>query len=189
MNPIFTHLVLLAAPVAPVAPAASVSDMLTPLYVLVGGLVATQVVKAGFSFVKWLGARTVANEDKDKADIRKQVEELKVDIRKQLEEHDERFEELDRTVSTVDRSINTVQLEMKQVLSTVEATRGMVVEIKGSMDNRFEKQSEFYRGQIKELLVGVDKRLENLEYTLRQDMSRAIHDASMMNKAARAKKS
>jgi hypothetical protein len=161
---------------------------LTPLYALVGSLVLLQLIKSGFAFVRWLGARTVANEDKDKAEVRRQIEEQKLEMRKQKEEHEARFEEIDRTVSAIDRAMGTVQLEMKQVLSTVESTRGMVVEIKGSMDNRFEKQSDFYRGQIKELLVGVDKRLEDLEYALRQDMSRAIHDSAMMSKTASAKR-
>lgn len=163
-------LVLSAAPV----PAVPAVDVLTPLYALLGSLVLLQLVSAAFGFVKWLGARTVATEDKDKAETRAQ-----------LKEHEARFEELETSVSAVDRAISTVQLEMKQVLSTVEATRGMVVEIKGSMDNRFEKQSDFYRSQIKELLVGVDKRLEDLEYKLRQDMTRAIHDASLMNAKVR----
>ena len=174
MNSFLLQLLLAAAPVAPPAPTASMTEILTPLYALLGSLVLLQLVSAAFGLVKWLGARTVATEDKDKAETRAQ-----------LKEHEARFEEIESSVSMVDRAISTVQLEMKQVLSTVESTRGMVVEIKGSMDNRFEKQSDFYRGQIKELLVGVDKRLEDLEYKLRQDMTRAIHDASVMNAKVR----
>lgn len=166
---------LAAAPVA--VPPAPVSDPLTPLYALIGSMVVLQLVGMVVAFVKWLGSRTVDREDKDK-------EELK----KRLEEHDDKFEETDRSVAAIDRAVGTVQLEMKQVLSTVEATRGMVIEIKGAMDNRFEKQADFYRTQVKELLQGVDKRLEDLEFKLRQDMSRAVHDASMMSKP-RSKKS
>lgn len=176
------YLLLSASPVAAqpaptVPPVPTTTDPMTAIYLLVGAFVLKELLSFGRDFIKGLATRTVEREDKDKEDLKKR-----------LEEHDDRFEETDRSVAAIDKTVGAVQLEMKQVLSTVEATRGMVIEIKGAMDNRFEKQAEFYRTQIKELLQGVDKRLEDLEFKLRQDMSRAVHDASMMSRPRNNKK-
>lgn len=170
---LFIAAVAAAPAVAQQVVAPPASDPLTPLYILVGTSVLAQVAGMIVAFVKWMGSRTVQREDKDKEEIQKR-----------LDEHDEKFDEQDRAVGLVDKAVSSVQVEMKQVLSTVETTKGMVIEIKGAMDNRFEKQADFYRQQVKELKVDLDKRIEDLEYKLRQDMTRAVHDASLMSRAA-----
>jgi hypothetical protein len=85
----------------------------------------------------------------------------------------------------MDRSLALLQLEGKQILSVVEGTRGAVGEVKAGLDNRFEKQSEFYRGQIKEVFAAVTEKLEKLEYDLRQDTTRAMRDAQELGKPRR----
>lgn len=141
---------------------------LGPLYALVGTAVVGQVAGAIVGIVKWLGSRTVQREDKDK-------EDFKAD----LKAHDERFTEIEQSLREMDRTVLTVQTDVKAVSGAVETIRSTVVELRAALENRFDKQSEFYRAQMKELMAQVTEQLEKVEFDLRQDTTRAITDAKM----------
>lgn len=150
-------------------PAAPPPSSETALYILVGTLTLAQVAGLIVAFVKWLGARTVANEDKEKQELRAR-----------LDKHEERFEELEDSMNGLEKTLASVQTELKQTHELVGSVRGAVAEIKATLETRFEKQSEFYRAALKEHAVGVTDALEKLEFQLRQDTTRAIHDAQAM---------
>jgi len=172
MNALF--LLLAAAPVAQV-PVAPPPDPLAPLYILIGSMVVLQLGAMIAAFIKWMAGRTVEREDKDKEDVRSR-----------LAEHDEKFQKLERTLGDLDRLLVSLSADGKNHHSSVEAIRGTIAEIKGQVENRFDKQAEFYRAQLKETVANVTEKLEALEYQLRQDTTRAIHDAAAMR--ARPKK-
>lgn len=144
------------------APVAVAPDALGPLYMLVGAAVLGQVVGLVVGFVKWLGTRTVQREDRDKQDLESK-----------LKKHGEELDALKQTLAT-----HTV--EFKNALEKVAQMKGAVDEIKANIEGRFDKQGEWYRGQLKEHAGQMSADLKNLEFQLRQDTSRAIHDASTM---------
>lgn len=141
---------------------------LTPLYLLVGTGVVAQVAAGIVGIVKWLGSRTVEREDKDKEDFKES-----------LKEHEERFDSLEKSLREMDRTVLTVQNDVRSVSMAVESIRGNVVDLKAALETRLDKQSEYYRGQMKELLSQVSEKLDKVEYDLRQDTTRAINDAKM----------
>lgn len=149
-------------------------DPLSPLYYLVGSMVVLQLGASIVGAVRWLGARTVEREDRDKEDLREQ-----------LKEHDDHFLKLERALSDLERIILLLQSEGKQSSSAIESTRGAVGEIKNHLETRFEKQAEYYRGQLKESLAASADQLGKLEYTIRQDMARAIYDAGTLRRSAK----
>jgi chromosome segregation ATPase len=159
-----------------VDPVADGGDGLSKLYLLVGAGVVAQLMAAGFGIVRWLGSRTVEREDKDKEDVRAE-----------LKEHDERFEKSERAIADLDRAIINLQAEMKQTYTLAEGIRGTVIEIRTNLDNRFEKQSEFYRASLKEQSSLLDEKLGSLERVFRQDITRAMSDVQAMS-AARKKR-
>lgn len=137
-------------------------DPLNSLYLLVGSVVVLQLILMGFGFVKWLGSRTVEREDKDKAKL------------------EERLEKLERSFAETERSMLNMGADVKAVSTSIETIRTTVAELRTNLETRFDKQSEFYRGQMKEMLGNVTEKLEKLEYDLRQDTTRAIHDAQVL---------
>lgn len=157
------------------APAPAGGESLTALYLLVGTAVIGQLVGLIFGFVKWLGSRTVEREDKDKEELRES-----------LKEHEERFSDTNRKLADLDRVVLMTQSEVKATHELVGSIRGAVAEIKVSLDTRFEKQADFYRSALKEHVTNLTDQLEKLEYQIRQDTTRAIHDAAALR--ARAKK-
>ena len=172
-------------------------EALRPLYYLVGSVVLTQLITAAFAFIKWLGARTVSREDKDKEELKALLKEHtdrfsgledRYAKRAETKQLEDKYDELETTLASLDRTVNNIQMEMKQMLSTVDTTRGVVSEIKGSMDVRFEKQGEFYRTNVKEITAALTKQTEEIEFKLRQDMTRAIHDAAELSKNSRRRK-
>jgi len=164
------QLLLAAGPaISPATPPPPSSDPLSPLYILIGSTVVLQLIALIVGGVKWLAGRTVEREDKDKEDLRAAIKK-----------HDERFEEQDDAIAALDKSVIALQSEVKQVMHALEGIRGGVSEVKLGLDQRFEKQADFYRGQVKELGVEVGKKLDELEYRLRQDAARAMHDASAL---------
>lgn len=170
------HLILAATPAAATAPPAPAQapsgDSLTALYILVGTAVVGQLIGLVFGIVKWLGSRTVEREDKDKESIQTR-----------LDEHDEKFAEQDRSIAAVDKIVNSVQGEVKQVLSAVDTIKGMVQEITKAMDNRFEKQGDFYRGNLDKFIASNDSKIQALETQMRHETQRSIHDALQMERA------
>jgi chromosome segregation ATPase len=151
------------------------SDPLAPLYYLIGSMVVLQLGAMIFGAIKWLAGRTVEREDRDKEDLRSR-----------LADHDDRFGKLDRTLSDLERLLGQLSAAGATNHTSVEAIRGAVAEIKVQVENRFDKQAEFYRSQLKETVVQVTEKLEKLEFDIRQDTTRAIHDAAAMR--ARTKK-
>jgi len=160
-----TLLLLAAAPVSVPAP----TDPLTPLYILVGTAVVGQLAALVFGFVKWLGSRTVEREDRDKEKFEER-----------LDAHDDRFKALEQSIANLDRAVLTMQSEVKQTHELVSSIRGAVAEIKIGLDSRFEKQADFYRSALKDHVSNLSDQLEKLEYQIRQDMMRAIHDAQTL---------
>ncbi len=147
------------------------------MYLLVLAAALPSIVGLVVTFVQWMGKRTIDREDKDK-------EELKAT----LKEHEERFERTDRGVNELksfyerrfgemDHALVAVQGEDKHVLSVAEGIRGAVTEMKSAMDNRFEKQGDFYRTSLKEQTSVIDERIDKLEQDLRHDMTRAVADS------------
>lgn len=154
------------------APAQAASD-LTGLYVAVGGLVLAQVVGLAFAFVRWIASRSVEREDKDRQKLEQEVEDLR-------DEHDDRLEKLDGAIAEMTRAVDRVQHEGKQILVLVEGIRGAVGEVKANLDNRFEKQSAFYREELSKAFAQVAEKLEKLEFDLRQETTRAMRDAQQL---------
>jgi hypothetical protein len=128
------------------------------------------------SFVKWMGQRAVDREDQDKEETR---------IR--LKEHDERFGRVEKSIDElkasnerrfgeVEKSLMQIQLEMKHVASNVDSLHGGINELKVGLDNRFEKQSAFYKTSLTDQTLALTMKMEKMEQDLRQDMSRAMAD-------------
>ena len=146
------------------------SESLQPLYVLLGTSVAGQLIAAGFGVVRWMAGRSVTREDEDKKEFKERIEELE---KKHLE---------------LDRSIIAVVSDIKQLFAQVDGIRGAVAESKAAMEGRFDKQADFYRAQQKELIADLHEKLEKLEFSVRQDTTRAIHDAQSMQQTTRKPK-
>jgi septation ring formation regulator EzrA len=167
-----SFLALLAAAPVPPPPPAPVEDPLKALYLLIGSLVVLQLIAMGFALVRWLASRTVEREDKDKEDLRSR-----------LDEHDERFSKLERTLNDLDRLLGKVEQDSKSHHASVESIRGAISEIRGSIESSRDKQADYYRSQLKEAMVAVTEKIEKLEFDIRQDTTRAIHDAAAMQRA------
>lgn len=157
---------LLAAAAATPAPTAGF-DPLTALYVLVGSAAVALLGRLAYSLLKWLGARTIQNED-----------QAKQSVRETLKEHSTQLDELDHTLSGLDKAIGSVAADAKQCGGAMESIRGQVAEIRANLDTRLEKQGEFYRALLKEQTAQYMEKLEELERTIRQDTMRSIHDAT-----------
>lgn len=181
------QLVLAAPPPAP-----PTGDGLSALYLLIGGQVVLTTIGMIAGLVRWLGSRTVEREDKDKEDLRAQIRLHDARFKELEERNDERFEELEDSIAALDKTMTTMQAEMKQLLTKMDAVREALGEMKGgwqtfekSLDNRFDKQGDFYRNLLKEHAALVSDKLEKLEFSLRQDTSRAIHDAQTLRSKGR----
>lgn len=157
--------------------AAAPSDM-TAIYLLVGMFVVKELLAFGSGFVKGLASRTVEREDRDKQALQKKVDELE-------KKFDDRFEEQDDQLNELERSVDRANNELKQVRDTLESIRGAVVEVRSGLDSRLEKQADFYRAQTKEYVVGIEKKIEDLEHKLRQDMARAVGDVMRETRSRR----
>lgn len=160
--------------------AAANSDPMTAIYLLVGAFVVKELLSLGRDFIKGLAARNVAREDEDKKALKESLGALQKKHEDRLDslqkKYDDRFEELDDQINGFDKSISNMQGELKQVRDTLESIRGGISEVRLGLDQRFEKQAQFYRDATREYTGGVEKKLEELEYKLRQDMTRAVAD-------------
>lgn len=167
----FIALVLAAGPAAAqaVPQAATPADPLGPLYYLLGSQLVLMVIGMAAGIVRWLGSRTVQREDEDKKALKASIEALQ-------KKYDERFEEQDDQLNDLDKSLSTLQSEVKSMRETLENIRGGVAELKPALDARLEKQAQHYREATKEYTEQVEKKLTELEYKLRQDMTRAVAD-------------
>ena len=134
------------------------------------------VVQLVISFAKWVGQRAVDREDQDK-------EETRV----RLKEHEERFGRVEKSIDElkasnerrfgeVEKALMQIQLEMKHVASNVDSLHGGISELKAGLDNRFEKQSIFYKTSMAEQTLQLNSKIEKLEQDLRQDMMRTLAD-------------
>ena len=87
-------------------------DSLTPLYAMLGASLVAQAGAAVVGFVKWLGARTVDHEDKDKADLKAR-----------LDKHEERFEEQAENLLVMEKAVTSLQMTM-QILEVEQKSGG-----------------------------------------------------------------
>lgn len=145
------------------------SDPMTAIYLLVGAFVVKELLTLGSAFIKGLAARSAAREDEDKKAMKASIDALQ-------KKYDERFEELDDQINSFDKSISNMQGELKLVRDTLESIRGGVAELRTGLDGRLEKQAQHYRDATREYTQGVEKKLDELEFKLRQDMTRAVAD-------------
>lgn len=169
---------LLAADPAPVTTA----DPLTGLYILIGSQMVITLIGSVVAFVKWLGSRTVEREDKDKEKLQKEIDELKEDLESVQEKFEEQLKKNERAISDMDRLVLDTRGEVKSIAAIVESIRGSVSNLVENTDKRIEKQAEHYRVEQTKTLTQVNDALEKLEYSLRQDTTRAIHDARLLGK-------
>lgn len=180
-------------------PVSAGSD-LTALYAMVGTVVVGQAAAGIVGIVKWLGSRTVEREDREKEDFKAELKAhdarfaaveqlLNIEIKAAGKAAEERFEEIEQSLRDMDRTVLTVQTDIKAVSSAVESIRSTVVELRAALENRFDKQSEFYRSQMKEVMGQVTEKLEKVEYDLRQDTTRAITEAKLQLAASSKRKS
>lgn len=146
------------------------------MYLLVFAAALPALVGLVVNLVQWLGKRTVDREDQDKRELKDK-----------LKEHEGRFERMERSIEDLktsnerrfgemDHALVAMQGEVKHVLSVSEGIRGAVVELKSGLENRFEKQADFYRSSLKDLTSQLDDRLQKLEQDLRHDMTRSTAD-------------
>ncbi len=156
----------------------------TLVYLMLLGNALPSIGLAIWGFVKWFGARTVAKADKEQDAIEatlKDPEKRLVALEKAdvsslhmgLKDHDKRVTELERGSSDV-------RAEMRSVVASVESLRGMVAEVRTTVDSRMEKQAEAHRAGLKEIVAVLDERTQRLEHGLRQEMTRAMADAGAM---------
>lgn len=163
------ELILAAAARAAPPAAAPPSDPLTPLYALVGAQVVISLIGTGVIFVRWLASRAVANEDKEK-------QELKARIDKMEQRFEERLEEQDNANNALEKSVNSLQSDVKQVLSTTGSMHGGITELRLNFEKHIDKQAAHYRDEVKTFIISMEKKVEESEIRLRQDMTRAIAD-------------
>lgn len=156
---------------------ADIDPALTPIYVAVGGLVVKEVFQGGAAFVKWLGARKTQLEDEKIASLREDVEELQ----------DQR-EALVASLTKLDNSISALANEQRYMKEKLDASLGALASTREAFDDRIEKQAQHYRDSVKEVLGSVTTKLESMEYELRQDTTRAIHDAQILSKQKQPKR-
>lgn len=191
-------LLLASAPVASYSSSESGEDPLKALYYLIGSQIFLSIIAMAVGVVRWMASRTVEREDKDKESLAKRIDahetrfkEVEEKHAKKLEEleetQDERVKEIEDALHEMERSVNGVVSDVKSVRETLESIRGGVAELRTGLDSRFEKQAEFYRATSREYTTGVEKKLEDLEYKLRQDMTRAVAD--VMRQKSRGGKS
>lgn len=146
-------------------------------YLLVFAAALPAIASLIVNLVQWLGKRTVEREDQDKKEVRDR-----------LKEHEDRFGRMERSVdelkssnerrfAQMDHALVAMQGEVKHVLSVAETIRGAVTELKSGLENRFEKQADFYRSSLKEQTATFDTRIDKLEQDLRHDMTRAVADS------------
>lgn len=131
---------------------------LTPIYSLLGLLLVKELGAAIVGGVKWLAHRTVAKEDEEK----KAHEKRLADLEEELREHGPQVASL---AQQVDGCVKT--------LSGISAAVG---ELRANLDTRLSGQADFYRASVKEFAADVEKKLEALEFRIRQDTSRALAD-------------
>jgi chromosome segregation ATPase len=156
---------------------ADVDPALVPVYVTVGGLLTKEVVQGGAAFVRWLGERKTKLEDEKVAALKDEVKELQ----------DQREEMLNK-LGGVEQAIASLGDEQRHLKEKLDTTLGALRELREAFETGRDKQAAFYREQLKEVLGDVTVKLEKLEYDLRQDTTRAIHDAQVIaNQKSRRK--
>lgn len=172
-----------AVPLPQVAPALDMSVV----YLLVLASSLPAIAGLGLQFVTFLGKRTVDREDKDKEDLKvkqasdkdelksKQVE-LEARLEKQNERASERFSEMEHKLIQIQADQKTTANEVSQIRGSQQEIRGAQQELKVSMENRFEKQSEFYKAANKEQLSAFTEKLKDVEFSIRQEVTRAVAD-------------
>lgn len=145
---------LLAAP-APVAPAPAPMTEFSVGTVLA---IVSALFTAAFWAVRVLGGRVVQSEDTARDALRQQVASHAAELK------------------LISDGQVQMRADVRQLTTSVDSMRGQLTEFKSTMDVRIEKIGEHYRGQLKELQGSLDKKLDDVEYRLRNDMTRAAAD-------------
>ena len=156
---------------------ADVDAALTPIYVAVGGLVVKEIFQGGVTFVKWLNARKIQLEDEKLASLREDVEDLQ-----------SQRETLVASLTKLDGSLTAIANEQRYLKEKLDSSLGALDSTRKAFDDRIEKQAQHYRDSVKEVLGSVTTKLESMEYELRQDTTRAIHDAQVLSKQKQLKR-
>lgn len=147
------------------------------MYLMMLGVMLPSIGTLAISILQYLGRRAIDREDQDKEEVKKR-----------LEKHEDRFGTLEKSIEALkssterrfgemDHALVATQGEVKHVLSISESIRGAVTELKSGLENRFEKQSDFYRASLKDQTANFDDRIDKLEQSIRHDMTRAVADS------------
>lgn len=108
------------------------------------------------AFVQWSLKRNVENEDIAKARLEARVESVE-------KKFEGRVEAMERSLGELRTQFVELKGEMRNLLSLTSELRGLMHEMKTSMEVTRDKQAAFYREE-----------LSKTEQLLRQDMTRAV---------------
>lgn len=145
-------------------PTTDIAPLTTALYAAVGLWVLKQAGEWVSKLVTWSAGRMVGQEDAVKADLKAKVEKL------------------EKAVSELDRRVEFIDRDVKGAVAAADGVKGALGQMSNAVDVRIDKQGDFYRAEVKRVLEETNKQLEDLEFHLRQDTSRAMHDAASLAK-------
>lgn len=131
-------------------PVLQAAQDLTPLYYLIGSSVVAQLIAAGFGIVQWLGRRNIDHDDKEKQKL------------------EDRVTTLENARHEQDKEILSLKNGAGTTTNLLNETRSDFTSLRSFLDERFEKQAKAFQASM-----------DKLEYQLRTDTTRAIHDAQL----------
>lgn len=105
---------------------------------------------------------------------------------KQLDEAKVRGDGQEQRLRQLEVAIPELRGEVRQTHADVQSVRGSLAELRSNLDQRFEKQAEFYRSENREQTEALLEKLDSVERQLRGDMQRGLAD--VMHEATRDKK-
>ncbi len=140
-------------------------DALKPLYYLIGSQILITLIGSAVGVVRWLAKRTVDREDEDK----KKLEVAQDELRGNIKEHDE-------ALNTISATLARIQGTLESSTETLNATKSLVADVKRGVEDRLEKQSEFYQKALEKQAAEMKEKLEQLEFKLRGETTRALGD-------------
>jgi septal ring factor EnvC (AmiA/AmiB activator) len=136
---------------------------MAPIYILVGGFVVKEALALGRDWVRGLSEKNAKREETDKESLTKRVDE-----------HDEKFEELDDANNELGRKLDGITRDLKGAADTLSELRGSINTLKTTFDERVEKQAQHHREAMKEQLGFMEKKVSDLEFLLRGEITRAL---------------
>lgn len=156
---------------------AAPSAVMTPIYLLVGAFVLKELLTFGRDVVRGAFIKNEQAEVKEKEKLSER-----------LDKHDEQFSEQEDAMNEFERSAERVERELKGAADTLAEVRTTVNDMKRLAEERVEKQGEYYRKEVRELMQGIDTKLGELEFKMRQELTRTIPDHVRMQLAQQRKK-